>query len=97
MESWNFPENWIQAVRYQNEPADVQDFSFEASIMHLSVRMKDMDSAAEAPVRDLTMIDPIAWEATGLSEDMVEPLLVEADEQLESAVETFFPEYRQYP
>jgi HD-like signal output (HDOD) protein len=97
MQSWNFPENWIQAVRYQNEPADVQDFSFEASIMHLSVRMKDMDSAAEAPVRDLTMIDPIAWEATGLSEDMVEPLLVEADEQLESAVETFFPEYRQYP
>ena len=97
MESWNFPENWIQAVRYQNEPADVQDFSFEASIMHLSVRMKDMDSAAEAPVRDLTMIDPIAWEATGLSEDMVEPLLVEADEQLESAVETLFPEYRQYP
>jgi len=97
MQSWNFPENWVQAVRYQNEPADVQDFSFEASIMHLSVRMKDMDSAAEAPVRDLTMIDPIAWEATGLSEDMVEPLLVEADEQLESAVETFFPEYRQYP
>jgi len=97
MQSWNFPENWVQAVRYQNEPADVQDFSFEASIMHLSVRMKDMDSAAEAPVRDLTMIDPIAWEATGLSEDMVEPLLVEADEQLESAVEAFFPEYRQYP
>lgn len=97
MQSWNFPDNWVQAVRYQNEPADVQDFSFEASIMHLSVRMKDMDSAAEAPVRGLTMIDPIAWEATGLSEDLVEPLLVEADEQLESAVETFFPEYRQYP
>jgi len=97
MQNWNFPENWVQAVRYQNEPADVQDFSFEASIMHLSVRMKDMDSAAEAPVRDLTMIDAIAWEATGLSEDMVEPLLVKADEQLESAVETFFPEYRQYP
>ena len=97
MQSWNFPDNWVQAVRYQNEPADVQDFSFEASIMHLSVRMKDMDSAAEAPVRDLTMIDAIAWEATGLSEDMVEPLLVKADEQLESAVETFFPEYRQYP
>jgi HD-like signal output (HDOD) protein len=97
MQSWNFPDNWVQAVRYQNEPADVQDFSFEASIMHLSVRMKDMDSAAEAPVRDLTMIDPIAWDVTGLSEDMVEPLLIEADEQLESAVETFFPEYRQYP
>ncbi len=97
MQSWNFPDNWVQAVRYQNEPADVQDFSFVASIMHLSVRMKDMDSAAEVPVRELTMIDPIAWDVTGLSEDMVEPLLIEADEQLESAVETFFPEYRQYP
>jgi HD-like signal output (HDOD) protein len=95
MQSWNFPDNWVQAVRYQNEPADAQDFSFEASIMHLSVRMKDMDSAAEAPARNQTMIDPIAWEVTGLSETMVEPLLIAADEQLGSAVETFFPEYRQ--
>jgi len=97
MQSWNFPENWVQAVRYQNEPADARDFSFEASIMHLAVRMKEMDSAAEVPDRDLSMIDPIAWEVTGLSEDMVEPLLIEADEQLGSAVETFLPEYRQYP
>lgn len=97
MQNWNFPESWIQAVRYQNEPANAPDFSFEAAIMHLSARMKDMDSAAEAPARDLSTIDPIAWEITGLSEDMVEPLLIATDEQLGSAVETFFPEYRQYP
>ena len=97
MQSWNFPDNWIQAVRYQNEPAEAQDFSFEASIMHLSVRMKDMDSNADAAPRELSTIDPIAWEITGLSEDIIEPLLSEADEQLGSAVETFFPEYRQYP
>jgi len=97
MQSWNFPDNWIQAVRYQNEPAEAQDFSFEASIMHLSVRMKDMDSNADAAPRELSTIDPIAWEITGLSEDIIEPLLSEADEQIGSAVETFFPEYRQYP
>jgi len=97
MQSWNFPDNWIQALRYQNEPADAQDFSFEASIMHLSVRMKDMESGAEVPARDLSLIDPIAWEITGLSEDIIEPLLTAADEQLGTAVETFFPEYRQYP
>ena len=97
MRSWNFPENWVQAVRYQNEPADAQDFTFDASIMHLSVRMKDMDIAAEAPLRDLTMIDPIAWQVTGLSEDTIEPILTADDEQLSSAVEDFFPEYRHYP
>lgn len=62
--------------------------------MHLSVRIKDMYSTTEAPVKDLTMIDPIAWEITGISEDMVEPLFIAADEQLGSAVEAFFPEYR---
>lgn len=96
MQNWNFPESWVEAVRYHNEPAEAPNFSFEASIMHLSVRLKDMDNAAEAPVRDLTMIDPIAWEVTGLSRDMVEPLLIAADEQLGSTVEAFFPEYRQY-
>ncbi len=96
MQSWNFPENWVEAVRYQNEPADAGDFSFDASMMHLSVRLKDMDSAGEAPVRDLSTIDRIAWEITGVSRDLVEPLLIAADEQLDSAIEAFFPEYRSY-
>ncbi len=96
MQSWNFPESWVQAVRYQNELAEAEDYSFEASIMHLAVRMKDIDTAADAPSGDLTMIDPVAWDVTGLSEDMVVPLLTEADEQLGAAVEAFFPEYRQY-
>jgi HD-like signal output (HDOD) protein len=96
MESWNFPQHWIQAVRYQNEPAGTRDCAFEASIMHLSVRINDMDSTAGAQVRNLNMIDPIAWEITGLTVDVVEPLLITADEQLGAAVEAFFPEYRQY-
>jgi len=96
MQSWNFPQSWIDAVRYQNEPADARDFAFEASIMHLSVRLNDMENTAKLPATAVSMIDPIAWEITGLSADVVEPLLVAADEQLGSAVETFFPEYRQY-
>jgi HD-like signal output (HDOD) protein len=96
MQSWNFPDNWVQAVRYQNEPSDAKDYPFEASIMHLAVRLKEMDSASETQSRDLSMIDPIVWEITGLSEDKIEPLLIAADEQLGSAVEAFFPEYRQY-
>jgi HD-like signal output (HDOD) protein len=94
MQSWNFPQSWIEAVRYQNEPAGARDFSFDASIMHLSVRLNDIDTTAEAPANALDLIDPIAWEITGISEDVVEPLLLAADEQLGSAVETFFPEYR---
>jgi HD-like signal output (HDOD) protein len=96
MQSWNFPEGWIQAVRYQNEPADAHDFAFEASIMHLSVRLNDINSTGEAPARAVSMIDPIAWKITGLSGDVVEPLLIDADQQLGATVEAFFPEYRQY-
>ena len=97
MQNWNFPNNWVQAVRYQNEPAEAKDFSFEASIMHLSVRIKDMDSNDQSIRSGLSHIDPVAWKATGLSEGMVEPLLSTADEQLGSALEAFFPEYRQCP
>ena len=97
MESWNFPDTWVQALRYQNEPDEAsQEFRFEASIMHLSVRLKDLDSDAGAAAEELARIKPIAWEVTGLAEDVVEPLLIQADEQLGTAVEAFFPEYRQY-
>ncbi len=96
MQSWNFPENWIQAVRYHNEPANAQEFIFDASIMHLSTRLKDMDCSTESSDIDLSMIDPVAWEKTGLSETMIRPIMIAADEQLSAAVEAFFPEYRQY-
>ncbi len=97
MQSWNFPDNWVQAVRYQNEPAASKDFSFEASIMHLSVKMKDMDSSDESPHTALGLIEPLVWKVTGLSEDALKPLLGAADDQLGAAVEAFFPEYRECP
>lgn len=96
MQSWNFPENWVQAVRHQNEPADAPDHGFDAAIMHLAVKLKDMDISAGAAALDTGTIDPVAWEITGLSEDVIEPVLTATDEQLGSAVEAFFPEYRQY-
>jgi HD-like signal output (HDOD) protein len=96
MQSWNFPENWVQATRYQNEPGEAQVFGFDAAIMHLAARLKDIEGPASDSAIDLTTIDPMACEITGLSEAVVEPVLAAADEQLGSAVEAFFPEYRQY-
>jgi hypothetical protein len=64
--------------------------------MHLAARLKDIEGPASDSAIDLTTIDPMAWEITGLSEAVVEPVLAAADEQLGSAVEAFFPEYRQY-
>ena len=97
MESWNFPDNWVQALRYQNEPAEApKEYCFDASIMHLSVQMKDMESDPDAPTEDAQGIDPIAWQIAGLDQDVIQPLLAMADEQLGTAVEAFFPEYRQY-
>ncbi len=94
MQSWNFPPAWIEAVRYQNEPTQAAEFAFEAAIMHLSVKLKDMDIADAGP--DLGAIDAAAWEMIGLSADIVEPLILAAESQLDAALETFFPEYRQY-
>ncbi len=97
MENWNFPDTWVQALRYQNEPAEApQAYCFDASIMHLSVRMKDMENDADTPAENAADIDPIVWQVTGLSEEIIDQLLIKADEQLGTAVEAFFPEYRQY-
>ncbi len=94
MQSWNFPPGWIEAVRYQNEPAEAAGFAFEAAIMHLSVKLKDLDVTQDGP--DMSSVDTLAWEMIGLSEDIVEPLMLMAESQLDAALETFFPEYRQY-
>lgn len=96
MQSWNFPEHWVAAVRYQNEPAEAGEYRFDTSIMHLAVKLNDLESGADAPDIDLSTIDPIAWEITGIPKDTVEPLLLTAEEQVDAAIEAFFPEYRSY-
>ena len=94
MRSWHFPPGLIESVRYQNEPAQAEAFPLEVAIMHIAVRLKQ-HAAAEAEIAgSLPNIDAAAWQQTGLTREVIEPVCATADEQLAATVDMLFPDKR---
>lgn len=94
MRNWHFPPGLIESVLYQNEPARAEAFPLEVAIMHIAVQLKQ-HAAAEAEIADsLPNIDAAAWQQTGLTQEVIEPVCATADEQLAATIDMLFPDKR---
>ena len=94
MRSWHFPPGLIESVGCQNEPARAAQFPLEVAIMHIAVRLKACAATEPNDGVELQAIDAAAWQQTGLSEAVIEPVCATADEQLANTVEMLFPDKR---
>ncbi len=93
MRSWHFPAGLIESVAYQNEPARAEQFPLEVAIMHIAVRLKEY-GPGEKDAAARPLVDAAAWQRTGLTEAVIEPVHAAAEEQLASTVEMLFPDRR---
>lgn len=88
---WNLPISLQQVAEFHHEPSKAGDCILETSIVHIANALAD---EAEKPALNLAAaatIDPVAWRITGLSAEIVEPLLQEARCQLVETSLLFFP------
>jgi HD-like signal output (HDOD) protein len=94
MRNWRFPPGLIESVRYQNEPARAEEFRLEVAIMHIAVRLKERDFAGPEAAGRPPCIDPAAWQITGLTEEVLEPVCAAAAAQVATTVDMLFPDKR---
>jgi HD-like signal output (HDOD) protein len=94
MRSWHFPPGLIESVLHQNEPALAEEFPLEVAIMNIAVRLKEHAVAAAKGPAGLPGIDAAAWQQTGLTEEVIEPVCAAAAEQLATTVDMLFPNRR---
>jgi len=94
MQDWHFPPGLIESVRYQNEPAAAEQFPLEVAIMHIAVRLAEMDSSDMTAEETGPFIDPQAWQVTGLSDNIFESVCTAAAKQLDATISMLFPNQR---
>ena len=92
MESWSFPGGFVEAVRWQNEPAEATAFALEAAVMHTSIAMLRADRTELDCDAVFAMLDPSAVEVTGATADILSGVRTEAAEALTETVELLFPQ-----
>ena len=61
--------------------------------MHIAVRLKEY-GPGEKDAAARPLVDAAAWQRTGLTEAVIEPVHAAAEEQLASTVEMLFPDRR---
>jgi putative nucleotidyltransferase with HDIG domain len=91
MRAWRLPENLAEAVRHHHSPTRAENHPLETAIVHLAdvIACAIHDPATE--IGRVPPMDPAAWELTGLSVDILEGLLHEADIQFENARAVILP------
>ncbi len=74
MQHWQLPQEFQILTQYQPTPQQTAQARRETSLLHIAhacAYKQFIDTAAEVSA----LVDPVAWEATGLDEESIEPLL----------------------
>jgi len=89
--SWRLPDSLIEAVRYHHFPLEAEQHRLETAIVHLAdvIACAVHDPAAESG--RVPPLEPRAWDLVGLSTDIMESLVAEADAQFAEARAVILP------
>ena len=93
MRSWNLPESFVTATRYHHQPSAADSHRLETATLHLADVITGMVHATAAGTRQAPMLEPGAWELTGLSVEIVEAVTTEADTQFGEACAALLPRH----
>jgi putative nucleotidyltransferase with HDIG domain len=91
MDAWKLPESFVEVARHHHQPSAAERYRLETAIIHLADVITCMAHGTTVSDKQITPLEPGAWELTGLSVDVMEPVVAEADAQFEEARAAILP------
>ncbi|HED18709.1 MAG TPA: HDOD domain-containing protein [Gammaproteobacteria bacterium] len=91
MHAWKLPACFIEVARHHHQPSAAECYRLETAVIHLADVITDMARGATISGKQVSPLEPGAWELTGLSVDVMEQVVAEADAQFEEARAAILP------
>ena len=91
MHAWNLPDSFVEIARHHHAPATAERYRLETATIHLADVITGMAHSTGSETEQVAPLEPGAWELTGLSVDIMEPVIAEADAQFEEARAAILP------
>ena len=91
MSSWNLPDSFMATTRYHHTPSAAERYRLETATVHLADVIAGMAHGTGAGTGQVAPLEPGAWELTGLTVDIMEPVVAEADAQFQEACAALLP------
>jgi len=86
---WSLPPLLEECIAYHHSIGDAQRYPRETALVHLANILAQMAEVDTLELGDASPVDPRAWEITGLGEDIIEPVIREAQEEIIEAEKLF--------
>lgn len=78
MRLWRLPDSMQEIAEFHHTPGAAQKFSLETAIVHLAGVIANQVEPDGSRKKLFESIDPVAWEITGLTEEIIAEILPEA-------------------
>ncbi|MBT2968953.1 MAG: phosphohydrolase [gamma proteobacterium symbiont of Ctena orbiculata] len=77
MRAWELPESFVAVAGCHNNPQQAGDYRLETSLVHIAKAIANGEMVGLSVEEMLWAITPFAWTMTGLTPEMVTPLIDE--------------------
>lgn len=79
VKSWHLPASLEEAIRFHHNPGGAEQNPIDTAIIHIANVISDIAEENEEDREAMyARVDPIAWTITGLTPEIIEPIIVEA-------------------
>ncbi|MGA7800633.1 MAG: HDOD domain-containing protein [Gammaproteobacteria bacterium] len=92
MQTWKLPPALIEPVRFHHQPSAADQFRLEAALVHLADVIASTASSCATESGHIPPLDNQAWTLTGLSVDIIEPVLADVDSEFMEVRSALLPE-----
>jgi len=91
MRAWSLPDSFVESARHHHQPSTAERYRLETAVIHLADVITSMAHSSASATMQVAALEPGAWELTGLSVDIMEAVVAEADAQFEDARAAILP------
>ena len=82
VKSLGLPESLQTCIAFHHEPSKAEDYKIEVALTHIANSLACLIEINSRALEDAPPIDPVAWEITGLSEDVVDTVIETVSEKV---------------
>lgn len=91
MRAWCLPESFVEAASHHHNPSMAKRYRLESATVHLSDVITNMAHSTTGVNVPMAPLEPGAWELAGLSVDVMDNVVAEADARFHEARTALLP------
>lgn len=91
LKAWRLPESLQETLRNHHEPREDSGYALESAILHLANSIANREEPGRSLPACEPRIAPTAWAITGLTEEVIDPVLSEASAAFLETLDMLLP------